>query len=177
MCSALSSCFAHCWRWVKCPQAGFFGAEGGCCSLTLRRPKKLHWWWWLGAQQLVFLPGKVATGLPLLLRALAGSQDFLAAIGRTLTEWNPLEDLVSLIYFPHMFPHPQTQHLGMQSSPDRYWKSPHKSHATLKSRKVFSDCVRRISHAKPCYSYLKLGKLATSAEFQSHCGGGRVLKR
>lgn len=44
--------------------------------------------------------------------------------------------------------------------------------ATLKSRKAFFDCVWGISRVKSCYSDLKLGKLAISAEFQSHCREG-----
>lgn len=36
-------------------------------------------------------------------------------VGRMLTEWNPLKGLVPLFCFPHMFLHPQTLYLGIQS--------------------------------------------------------------
>lgn len=55
-------------------------------------------------------------------------------VGRMLTEWNLLKGLVPLICFPHMFLHPQTWYLGIQSISR---KSLHKLCNALKQKGIF----------------------------------------
>lgn len=173
MCSALLSCFVHC---LRRPREGFLVQKVDAAHYPWEGERSLLVVVAVGPAPV--LPSREGgCGIASAAHSFGRHKGALAAIGNTgrnVTEWNLLKDLMSLICFPHMFPRHSIW--GCSPSPDRYWKPPHKSQVTLQGKKIFSDCVGRISSAKPCYSYLKLGKLAISAEFQSRCREGRSLK-
>lgn len=175
MCSALLHCIARCWRWLRCLRAGFFGAAGRCSSPTLRKWKKLQGRWRLGVQWPWSAPeGRWPWDCLCPTRPWPARRSSCCY----LNHWKDVNGMKSLERFSasdllssHVPPSSGTVS-GDTARLQTDIESLLTSCATLLSRKAFSECVWATSPVKPCYSDLKLGKLAISAVIQSHCGEG-----
>lgn len=176
MCSALLSCFLLCWCWLRHPQEGFLVQKvdatlspwegersytgGGSYGPSTCSSSQGRWLW-----------GCLCHSHPWLAQM---SSSCYRKHGKDATEWNLLEDLNSLIRFPHMFP--QTQHLGVQPIPRQILKaSSQKPSNTLRQKNIFWLC----REDKQCQTLLFIFETREAGNFSwisVTLQGGRVIK-